>query len=39
MEYFLIQRIFAFLWSVQGASVLEIHSYEEILRWGELIST
>ena len=30
---------FAFLWSVQGVSVLEIHSYEQILLLGELIST
>ena len=28
MNFFLFQRFFAFLWSVQGVSVLEIHSYE-----------
>ena len=39
MEYFLFQRFFAFLWSVQGVSVFEIHSCEEILLLGELICT
>ena len=39
MEYFLFQRFFVFLWSVQGVSVLEIHFYKQILLWGELIST
>ena len=34
MEYFLNQRFFAYLWSVQGVSVLEIHSYEQILLLG-----
>ena len=39
MEYFLLQQFFAFLWSVQGVSVLQIHSCERILLLGELIST
>ena len=34
MEYFLFRRFFAFLWGVQGVSVLEIHSYEQMLHWG-----
>ena len=34
MEYFLFERFFAFLWSVQGVSLLEIHSYEQILLLG-----
>ena len=38
MEYFLLQRFFAFLLSVEGVSVPEIHSYEQILLLGELIS-
>ena len=38
MEYFLFQRFFAFLWGLQGVSVLEIHSYEQILLLGKLIS-
>ena len=39
MEYFLFQRYFAFLYNMQGASVLEIHSYEQIIILMELIST
>ena len=39
MEYFLIQRLFAFLCAVQGISVLEIPAYEQILLLEELIST
>ena len=39
MEYFLFQRFCAYLWSVQGISVLEIHAYEQILPLGELICT
>ena len=39
MEYFLFRRLFAFLWDVQGISVFEIHSSEQILLLGELIST
>ena len=39
MEYFLFQRFFDFLCSAQGVSVFEIHSYEQILLLGELIST
>ena len=39
MEYFLFQRRFAFLWAVQGISVLETLSYEQILLLEELIST
>ena len=39
MEYFLFQPCYAYLWSVLGVSVLEIHSYEQILPLGELIST
>ena len=39
MEHFSFHRFFAFLWGVQDVSVLEIHSYEQILFWGELIST
>ena len=39
MELFLFQWLFAFLWGVHGVSVLEIHSYEQILLWGKLIST
>ena len=39
MEYFLFQRLFAFLWAVQGISELEILSYEQILLLEELIST
>ena len=39
MEYLLFHRFFAFLWGVQGFSVLEIHSYEQILFLGELSST
>ena len=39
MEYFLFQLFFAFLWSVQGVSVLDLHSYEPILLFGELICT
>ena len=39
MEYFLFQRLFAFLWGVQGIAVLEILSYEQILLLEELIST
>ena len=39
MEYFVFQRFFAFLWGVKGVSVLEIHSYEQILLLGQLIST
>ena len=31
---FLFQRFFAFLWSVQDVSVIEIHSYEPILLLG-----
>ena len=31
MEYFLLQRFFAFLWSVKGVSVLELQSHEPIL--------
>ena len=35
MEYLLFQRFFAILWGVQGVSVLEIHSYEQMLLvWG-----
>ena len=39
MEYFLFQRLFAFLWAEQGIFVLEILSYEQILLLEELIST
>ena len=39
MEYFLFQRFCAYLWSVEGVSVPEIHSYGQILPLGELIST
>ena len=34
MNYFLFQRFFAFFWSVQDVSVIEIHSYEPILLLG-----
>ena len=36
---FSFQRFFAFLWSVQGFSVLEIQSHEPILLLGELTCT
>ena len=39
MEYFVFLRFFAFLWCVQGVSVLEIHFYKQILLLGELICT
>ena len=39
MEYFVFQRFFAFLWSAKSVSVLEIHSYEQILLLRELIFT
>ena len=39
MEYFLFQRLFAFLLGVQGIYVLEIFSYEQILLLEEFIST
>ena len=31
LEYFLFHQFFAFLWGVQGVSVFEIHSYEQLL--------
>ena len=37
-ECFLFQRIFAFLWSVQRVSVLEIYSFEQISLFGELFN-
>ena len=37
-EDFTFQRLFAFLWDVQGVCVLEIHSYEQILLLSELFS-
>ena len=39
MEYFLFHRFFCFLLGVQGVSILEIHSYEQILLLMKLIST
>ena len=36
---FYYSNFFAFLWSVHGVSVLEIHFCEQISLWGELIST
>ena len=36
MGYFLFHQFFAFLWGVQGVSVLEMHSYEQISLLGEL---
>ena len=39
MEYCFVSMTFAFLWGVHGVSVLEIHSYKQILLWGQLIST
>ena len=39
MEYLLFQRFYAILWSAQPVSELEIHTYEQILPLGELIST
>ena len=39
MEYFLFHRFFALLWGVQGVSVLETHSCEQILLLEWLIST
>ena len=39
MEYLLFRQFFAFLRSMPGVSVLEIHSNEQILLLGELILT
>ena len=39
MNIFYFSNFFAILWGVQGLSVLEIHSYEQMLLVGELIST
>ena len=39
MEYFLFQRFCAILWSAQPVSELEIHTHEQILPLGELITT
>ena len=39
MGYFPFQQLFAFLWCMKGVSLFEIHSYEQILLFGELIPT
>ena len=37
IEYFPFQRLLSFLWYMKGVSLFEIHAYEQILLFGELI--